>query len=146
MKVWQAVGCAIVAFVLFIGLIVGAVFWATGGIVDAADDFFAAAAEGEYDQAHALTSQSFRAESTPAQLEHFLIAKGLNQVTDTSWNSRSINNSQGRIEGTLTTKSRGNIPVVVELVSENDEWRISLIEPQKLGLQTSGGRMGPSEP
>lgn len=142
MKVWQAVGCAIVAFVLFIGLIVGAVFWATGGIVDAADDFFAAAADGEYDQAHALTSQSFRAESTPAQIEHFLIANGLNEVTDTSWNSRSVNNSQGRIEGTLTTRSRGKVPVVVELVSENDEWRINLIEPQKLGVQTSGGGIG----
>ncbi len=141
MKVWQAVGCAIVVFVLFIGLIVGAVFWATGGIVDAADDFFTAAAEGKYDEAHALTSQAMQAENTPDQLERFLTERGLNEVTDTSWNSRSINNSQGRIEGTLTTKGRGKVPVVMELVSENDEWRISLIEPQELGLQTSGGGM-----
>jgi hypothetical protein len=142
MKVWQAVGCAIVAFALFIGLIVGAVFWATGGIVEAADDFFAAAAEGDYDKAHALTSRAMRAEKTPVQLELFLTASGLNEVTDTSWNSRSIKNTEGRIEGTLTTESKGKVPVVIELVSEDDVWRVSLIEPQKLGLQTSGSAIG----
>ena len=126
-------------FVLFIVALVSVVFWATGDIVETADDFFAAAAEGDYETAHSLTSQQLRNQSSPAELEKFLTANGLDKVSDTSWSSRSFENSQGRLEGSVTTQGGGAIPLVVELVKENDEWRISFIEPEKMGLQTSGG-------
>lgn len=141
MKIWQGCLLAFGAFALFIAAIIGAVFWATSGIVDVADEFFAAAYEGDYDTAHSLTSQRLQDQGSPQALEQFLTAQGLDKVTETSWNSRNIENSTGRLEGTVTTESGGNIPITVEFVSENDEWKISFIEPQRVGMQTSGGGM-----
>ncbi|MHA7818326.1 MAG: nuclear transport factor 2 family protein [Erythrobacter sp.] len=141
MKVWQGCLLAFGVFVLFVGAIIGVVFWATGGIVDVADEFFAAAYEGDYDNAHSLTSQRLQEQGSPEALERFLTEQGLDKVTETSWSSRNIQNSQGSLEGTVTTESGANIPILVELVSENDEWRISFIEPQRVGMQTSGPGM-----
>lgn len=141
MKVWQ--GCLLAAgvFVLLIGAIIGVVFWATGGIVETTDDFFAAAYEGDYDTAHSLTSQRLQEQGGPDALRQFMETNGLDKVTETSWSSRNIQNTQGRLEGTVTTESGASIPIVVELVSENDEWRISYIDMQRVGMQTSGPGM-----
>lgn len=142
MKVWQ--GCLIAAgvFVLFIGAIVGVVFYATSGITDTADEFFAAAYDGDYDTAHSLTSQRLQEQGSPASLEQFLAAQGLDKVTETSWSSRNIENSTGSVEGTVTTESGAEIPILVEFVSENDEWKISYLEPKRVGMQTSGSSGG----
>lgn len=142
MKVWQGCLIALGVFVLFFAAIIGVVFWATGDIVETADDFFAAAAEGDYEKAHSLTYQRLQEQGSPEALEQFLTMNGLHEVTETSWSSRSIENSQGRVEGTVTTKSGGTIPLLVEFVSENDEWKISFIEPQRVGMENSGGGMG----
>lgn len=141
MKVWQGCLIAVGVFMLFIGAIVGVVFWATGGITDTADEFFAAAKAGDYETAHSLTSQRLREQGSPEGLREFIEANGLDKVTETSWNSRSIQNSTGKLEGTVTTEGGGTIPLVVEFVSENDEWKISFIEPERVGMQSSGGGM-----
>jgi len=139
MKIWQAVGCGVVAIVAFVGLIVSVVFWATGGITDAADDFFAAANEGNYERAYGLTSQQLQGQIDAPGLEAFLIENGLDEVTETSWSSRSIQNDTGELEGTVTTQSGGTIPITMELIQEGEDWRIKFIDVGNAGVRSGGG-------
>ena len=146
MKVWQGCLIAFGAFVLLIGTLVGVVFYATGGIVDTADEFFEAAGEGDYPRAYSLTSQQLQRGTSEEQLTSFILDYGLNEVTDTSWSSRNINNNDGELVGTLTTANGGEIPIEIDLIYEGDEWKIRFIDVGAAGLQSSdGGGGGRSE-
>lgn len=139
MKVWQGCLLAFGAFIVLVGAIIAIVFYATSGITQTADDFFAAANDGDYEQAYSLTSQQLQGQTDVAGLEAYLADNGLNEVVDTSWASRSINNNRGELSGTLTTRSGGEIPVEIELISEGEEWKIVFINVDNAGLQSSGG-------
>lgn len=139
MKVWQGCLLAFGAFVLLIAAIVGVVFYATSGIVDTADEFFEAASEGDYSTAYGLTSQQLQSTLTEEQLEAFAVDYGLDAVSDTSWNSRNINNDRGELVGTLTTAGGGTIPVEIDLVYEGEEWKISFINVDASGASATGG-------
>lgn len=148
MKIWQGCLIAFVGFAVLIGVIVAVVFYATSGITKTADDFFAAANNGEYEEAHSLTSISLQRQLSVADMEAFMVSNGLDSVTDTSWASRSIENSTGELSGTLTTAEGGSIPIRLQLVSENEEWKINFIDADTGGVETSGGGsesgLGPS--
>ncbi len=138
MKIWQAVGCAVVSLIALIGLIVGVAFWATGGITETADEFFAAANDGDSAKAYSLTSTQLQGQVDQEGLEAFLIDNSLDQITETSWSSRSIKNDRGELTGTVMTRSGGAIPITMDLVSEDDEWRVVFIDVDNTGLQSSG--------
>lgn len=139
MKIWQGCALAFVAFVALIGLIVGVVFYATSGITDTADEFFAAANDGDYAEAYSLTSQQLQAQTDEAGLQEFLATNSLDKVVDSSWSSRSINNDRGELTGTVTTEGGGSIPVSIDLIYEGEEWKIIFIDVDSAGLQSSGG-------
>ena len=90
MKVWQGCALAAGAFALLLGVIIGVVFWATGGITDTADEFFAATNAGDYEAAQELTSQRLQGSGSAGDLRIFIEQQGLTDVADTSWASRSI--------------------------------------------------------
>lgn len=138
MKIWQGCLLAFALFVLAIGAFVGVVFYATSGITDTADEFFAAVGEGDYEAAHALTSQRLQQLESPQGLEVFVNNSGLTDVVETSWNNRSINNDTGELTGSVTTSTGGTIPMTILFVHENDEWRIDGFDLQAGGLATSG--------
>jgi len=122
----------------FIGLILAAVFYATSGITDTADEFFASARQGDYAAAHGLTSQSLQNECSVDRLTGYLEENGLNKVVDTSWSSRSVKNGEGELAGSLEIESGGTIPIVIKLVSEGDVWKINYMDVEQAGLKTSG--------
>jgi len=130
----KAIALGLVAFVALIGLLIVGVFYATSGITDTADEFFAEAREGDFDAAKQLTSQRLQSERTGESLGKFLEQNGLNAVTETSWSSRSINNDRGELEGTVTTQSGAAIPIKIEFVYEQEEWRITYIDVETVGL------------
>lgn len=123
-------------FAALIGGIVGVIFYASSGVVDAGDQFFAAARKGDYEAAFALTSQDLRRDRTPAGLKEYMVASGLDQVTDTTWNSRSFENNSGKLAGSVTTKGGGVIPVTIDLVKEEGAWKISYINRARSGLES----------
>ncbi len=118
------------------GGIIGAVFYASSGVVDSGDGFFEAARNGDYEAAYALTSQDIRRNRTAAGLKEYMVSNGLDEVVDTTWNSRSFENNSGKLEGSVTTKSGGIIPVTVDLVKENGVWKISYINRARSGLES----------
>lgn len=140
MKLWQKIGLVVACIALFIGAIIGVVFYATSGITDTADEFFAAAAEGDYDTANGLLSTQLQGELDRG-IRPFLAFNGIEKVVEKSWSSRSIENDVGRLEGTVTTAEGGKIALTMQFISENGEWKIDGIEIAPRGLQSGGGGM-----
>ena len=51
-----------------------------------------------------------------------------------SWDARSIQNSRGFLNGALTSKSGGILPVTIELVHENGAWKILAVHMSDTGI------------
>lgn len=134
MNIKKAIGCGVIAIALFVGLILSVVFYATSGITEAADEFFAAARSGDDAAAYALTSQQLQNQLTSEDLGEFLEQNGLDAVVETSWASRSMENDRGELSGTVTTETGGAIPIEMGFIYEQEQWKISLIDVEAVGL------------
>ena len=135
MKVWQIIVLAIAGFAAVIGGFIWLIFQMTAGIADTGDDFFAAAHSGDYEAAYALTSQDLKRDNSIEDLGNYIEANGFDEVTDTSWSSRSFENDRGSLSGSLTTATGGTIPVEIGLVKEGEEWKINYISREQSGLE-----------
>lgn len=122
-----AIGCGVLllAFALFIGALIGFVWFATAGPEEAVRGFLAAAAAGEYEKAHdyfavPLKEQQplneFRdgAEKTPS----------LFAIVDASFTDRSIDETGARLSGTVTLEAGTTVPASFRLVREGDAWKL----------------------
>ncbi len=123
-------GCLIAAgvFVVFVAVIIGVAMLATGGVVKAADEFFTRVREGKVQEAYETTSAGFKRETDADGFQRFVKRYALDQVASWSWSSRSFQNNQGHLEGTLTLKSGATMTFKVGLVHENDAWKIHGLE------------------
>ena len=122
-----AIGCGVLllAFGLFIGGLIGFVWWATAGPEEAVQNFIAAAAAGDYATAHDYFAVPLK-EQQP--LEAFTSAvkdtPSLFAITDTSFTNRSIDGSVAKLSGTVTLQAGTTVPAEFELVQENDAWKL----------------------
>lgn len=132
MKTWMKVVLGIFAG---IAVLLGLIFWLTGDISKAGSDFFAAAANDDVEGAYALLSSDFQATTSKEELDEYLEKNGLDNVTDTSWSSRSISGSTGSLEGTLTTAKGDEIPIKLKLVNSDAGWKIQSISKEQAGFQ-----------
>jgi len=121
-------------FVLFVGAIVWVVFYATSGVTNAADRFFATARTGDPKAIYAATSTQLHGVTTPEHLDGFIKQTRLNQVADTNWNSRSFENNIGNVQGTVTLDDGSVVPLSVQLVKEGADWKVSLIDTTQAGV------------
>jgi hypothetical protein len=141
-------GCliAIVSVVAVIGGIVALVFGMTSGVVKASDEFLALLGGGKITEAWQSTSPSFRAQQTQEAFGKTVKDLGLTEFASSSWSSRGFTNDQGYVEGTVTTKSRGSIPLRMDLMKESGTWRVySLSAPRAGAAEEKGGRAVPSD-
>ena len=123
------IGAAVILVCSGVGfLIFGTVFMATSGLVSSADTFLTAAADESYQVAYSELSQDLKKTVSPQQLESFISENGLNEYQTVFWNNRSIDNSTGLLEGNVTTKSGGTIPVKLTFVKEQSGWKIQSID------------------
>ncbi len=133
MKTWMKVVLGIFAGV---ALLIGLIFWLTGDISKAGDDFFVAAANDDMDSVYALLSSDFQATTSKEKLRAYLKENGLNDVTDTSWSSRSISGSTGSLEGSLTTAKGDEIPIMLKLVNSDAGWKIQSVTKEQAGFRS----------
>jgi len=112
------------AIVLFFALIIGIVFWATSGVTEAGDRFITALSSGDNDAAYELTSKAFKQSARPEQLAIFAKDYGLDRIGSTSWSSRSFENNSGELIGTATLDDGTEINLNIDLIYENDEWKV----------------------
>lgn len=141
MKTWMKVVLGIFAG---IAALLGLIFWLTGDITKAGDDFFVAIADGDTEQAYELLSPQFKSNASPEDFKSYLRKTGLVDVESVSWNSRSISGDVGDLEGSMTTKSGDRIPLEMKLVKTEDGWKVFNLHMQSAGFATGSATALPS--
>lgn len=119
----------VVGLAAVIGVAIWVALWATSGLLEPIDRQLAALKAGKMEAAYEETSQAFR-EATPlARFTAFVDANPiLKDAAEHTFSSRSIENSVGKVSGTLTSSTGGVIPIEYQLVKENDAWKILNID------------------
>lgn len=125
-KIGIGCGVLVLAFVLFIGGLLGVVWWATAGPEETVRNFLAAAAAGDYATAHDHFSVPLK-EKQP--LEAFV--SGIKQtpslfdIADATFTNRSIDTTTGaRLSGSVTLRSGTTVPASFQLVKEGEAWKL----------------------
>ena len=129
-------GIVIVSLLLFIGGIIAWVFSMTSGMTETADSFFSAVKIQDFAKARTYLSEEFRAGTDEPALKVYLSKSALLNFKEASWNSRSVNNGRGELEGSVMTESGGNIPLKLIFVKEGEDWKIYALQKPAAGIQT----------
>lgn len=119
-----------VGLIGFISMMAGSLFVATTGLSDTADGFFQNVANEEFSVARDFLSADYSNSMTDEEFENFVKSHRLDQFVNSFWNTRSINNNQGQLTGTVETASGESIPLEINLVHEMDQWKIVGLNPQ----------------
>lgn len=116
---------------IVIGVSVTAAFMLTSGITESADRMFTALQASDVKGVQDTLAEQFKTSTEPAAFDGFVKRFGFDQVKDTSWSSRAVENSVGTLNGTVTTKDGRVTPVEMKFVKENDAWKVlSIVVPQ----------------
>jgi hypothetical protein len=110
-------------------VVIGGVFWFTGGAVEASEKFLALVAQEKMEEAYESTATGFRSRQDAASFAATVRRIGLTRYESASWAQRQIQNDRATLEGSVKTADGATIPLTITLVSEGDEWRV-------LGLTT----------
>lgn len=132
MKTWMKVVLGIVAG---ISVLVGLIFWVTADVTETGDDFFAAVQNDDIDTAYMLLSDNFQAGTSKEELTSYLTDNALDNVTETSWGSRSKSGDTGELKGTMTTAEGSEIQLEISLINSEAGWRINAIETANAGFR-----------
>lgn len=128
----------ILGIVVFIGLILGSVFYFTADLTEVTEDFFLAAKSGDISKAASYLSEDFVASTSVDELREYLRQHRLDQYTGASWGSRHISAGIGSLTGTITTEAGGAIPITVNLVKSADGWKIQGLKKTAAGAHVTG--------
>lgn len=140
-KVFVIVGSIVVGLAVLAGVIVGLVFWFTGGAVDATDNFLALIAQDKVEEAYQSTATAFRSQQDAATFAQLVTNIGLTRYVSASWSNREIQNNRATLEGSVTTADGGTIPLTIGLVSEGGDWKVlSLTTPMAGAAIADGGK------
>jgi len=147
MKKGVAIGIGCSVFLL-IGLacagLFGGLAWFGFGMyketTKAADSFLAQVGSGDVKGAYDSSSATLRQQQTLEQFTSSVKSLGLTEYQSASWTSFNIVNDQGTVEGTMTTKTGGPIPLKVTMIKESGTWRVSGVTSTATGVNV------PAEP
>ena len=125
--------------IALIAIIVAAVFYFTADVTRTGDRFFTLIREGNIKDAYQSTAREFQAATSENQFVAFLKSSSIADYQSAKWTSRSISNNVGELEGSLTTKGGGVIPIKVKFVKENGKWKLLSIEKAAAGIVADSG-------
>lgn len=146
-KFFIIVGSIIGGLAILAAVIVALVFWFTGGAVDASEKFLALLAQDRIEDAYQSTATGFRSQQDAASFAATVKAIGLTRYASASWANRRIENNRATLEGSVTTTDGGTIPLTIELVSEDDEWKVlGLTTPMAGAAIADGEKRKPAAP
>lgn len=134
----KKVGTILLGIVVVVAILVALLFFATSGLPKAADEFFTLVGQGKIGEAYLATAAEFRAATSEEEFAAFLRESALGEYASASWPTRTIENNRGRLEGTVTTRAGGQIPVELDLVKEGDAWKILNLRKAAAGLLPGG--------
>jgi|GEM_PF-3671072 len=120
-------------------LMIGYVYFYTGGMTSVADDFLVAVTAEDYNAANQQLS-SFTISDAPI-IYSYLKKNAMNEVKSTSWHSRNFVNNKGSIAGEVHNKQGVSIPTRMDFVKQDNDWKIYAISKQ-----SPKATLKPSEP
>jgi hypothetical protein len=124
-----------VIVVLVVGM-VGVTMYVTSGMTEVANEFFIHVKTKHYDDAYAMLSEDFRKSTPENTFKKFLIDNALTEYKSASWTDRSFENNMGKLEGTISTKSGGSIPLTINFIKGETGWKIYSIYKKPTGIMT----------
>lgn len=122
-KTWHIVAVALLGIAIAGGGIVALVFSLTRPVVTASDGFMTALKEGNFEAAYAMATTPLQTELGGAQRIGVMFATA--RPVTWSWASRSIRNGAGTVSGSVTYASGHQGTVIIFLLPEGDDWKIS---------------------
>lgn len=126
---------AVTGIIICVIAVFSAVSYFTAGISDSAERFLERVGQGQIESAKEYLSSEFQAAVPDDKLQGFLKTIALDQFQQVAWSEVTRSNGLGKLQGTVQTKSGGNFQIRVELVQENDQWKVQFIE--RIGSQLS---------
>lgn len=121
------------ALILFVFM---GIFTLTQPLVDEADSFLGMLGRGKTAEAYASTGIGLRGQQDEASFAAAVKQIGLDDFSSASWHCRQIKNSDGLVEGTVTTKSGVSTSISVRLVREGGAWKIDGVRYGGVDLDT----------
>jgi hypothetical protein len=120
------IGIIIVAFIAFVGLIVGCVFSMGKPVMLSGETFLRQITAGNVQQAYESAGIQFKQNVTRENLDGFLKKYPVvTKVKTISFNEFSIeNDTMATLSGTITATDGQVAPLHMRLVKENDGWRV----------------------
>ena len=102
---------------------------------------------GDMQRARSYLAVDFRATTSEDELRQFLGRSALLDYSQSHWSNRQVSiGGTGHLEGDVSTKSGGKIPLTLTFVKENGGWKIYSIQKSRAGLVAeSGGQAIPSK-
>lgn len=126
---------AVLGVVLIVGGIIAMAFWATSGVTEAGDRFLSLLGQGKSQEAYREhTTAALRQQDSEESFTQAVKRLGLTDWASSSWTARKVENSVGTLEGTVKTRSGGTIPLKMQLVKENGQWKVGLCAPAGSGV------------
>ena len=124
---WVLIGCGslIALFVVLIVVVFLVVKQATAAPEEVVQTFLSEIAEGNLEAAHDCFSAPLKEVQPFDQFAAGVEAnRHLFDITDTSFNNRSVDMGGAEFEGTVTLESGTKVPCSFKLVRENDTWKL----------------------
>src|SRR3989339_1680709 len=117
--------------VLAIGVFIGVVFMLTSGLTRVANQFFKEIKNDNPQAAYDLTDSTFKEITSFEYFQAGMESYNLMQYESISWADRSIEKGEwgerGELAGTLTYYDGTSMPLCMQFLKENKEWRINFI-------------------
>ena len=132
-KTLLIIGSVFGGLLVFIGLIVGIVYYFTLPVAQSSDKFFALVKENKTEEAYALTSDGFHEATSLNQFESFLRKSKLDAYESAFWSNRSIQQKNNNppiafLGGTVATSDKKNIALGIDFIYEDDAWKVHHIK------------------
>lgn len=141
------IGCVVL---LLIGLVCAGLF---GGLAwlgfdmykdttGAADAFLGKLGGGDIAGAYQSGATALQQQQTLEEFTAQAKALGLTEYQSAAWTGFNIVNDQGTVDGTMTTKTGGSVPIKVSLIKEGGTWKVSGVTSPVAGVgaaQPAGG-------
>lgn len=98
-----------------------------GGVTTNIDYLFEEFAAGNYQEAYDSTASDFRSGASYEQFVEVGLYWELDTIVDAKWSSINITGDLGSVRGTVEHKDGSKTAAHVELIKENDEWKVLTI-------------------
>ena len=120
------IGCGLllIACLAFVGIAFVLGMGGTQPAAEVGDKFLTALKDGNYAQAYKLCAPALQQKLGSVQALENLIENGKVQPVKWSFNSRSVNNDEAELEGTVTMKGNREGNVSLSLVNAGGEWQV----------------------